>query len=261
MSLDVIESDSSHRDYDWPVRRRPAQAGQVPVCAAPACCSLGPRRGCAFVWQEGGLKLGFTRGHEPSQHTGRAMVIGYEFKTCSVAGIGRDLRGAARNRARTDRTSSSQSLTTGAGRMRRHTETRASETPTFDRLARDGVLVENAYISSPSCTPSRGAIITGQQFWRLGPRRQPLERLAVDRARVSQAVGRRGILRGKLPQRLGARHVSLYRRQSGRARFTTAWRGSSRRVRRTCRFASGSGPADPHRPYHRRYGSRERRQA
>ena len=42
------------------------------------------------------------------------------------------------------------------------------KTPTFDRLAREGVLFENAYISSPSCTPSRGAIITGQQFWRLG---------------------------------------------------------------------------------------------
>jgi len=41
------------------------------------------------------------------------------------------------------------------------------ETPAFDRLAREGVLFENAYISSPSCTPSRGAIITGQQFWRL----------------------------------------------------------------------------------------------
>ena len=45
---------------------------------------------------------------------------------------------------------------------------RGVKTPTFDRLARDGVLLENAYISSPSCTPSRGAIITGQQFWRLG---------------------------------------------------------------------------------------------
>lgn len=43
------------------------------------------------------------------------------------------------------------------------------KTPTFDRLAREGVLIENAYISSPSCTPSRGAIIAGQQFWRLGP--------------------------------------------------------------------------------------------
>lgn len=43
------------------------------------------------------------------------------------------------------------------------------QTPAFDRLAREGVLLEHAYISSPSCTPSRGAIITGQQFWRLGP--------------------------------------------------------------------------------------------
>ncbi|MDE0103322.1 MAG: sulfatase [Bryobacterales bacterium] len=43
------------------------------------------------------------------------------------------------------------------------------ETPSFDRLAREGVLLEHAYISSPSCTPSRGAIITGQQFFRLGP--------------------------------------------------------------------------------------------
>ncbi|MFH1833709.1 MAG: sulfatase, partial [bacterium] len=41
-------------------------------------------------------------------------------------------------------------------------------TPTFDRLAGEGVLFEQAFISSPSCTPSRGAIITGQHFWRLG---------------------------------------------------------------------------------------------
>ena len=41
------------------------------------------------------------------------------------------------------------------------------ETPTFDRVARDGVLFENAFVSSPSCTPSRGAILTGQWHWRL----------------------------------------------------------------------------------------------
>ncbi|MEW4526428.1 sulfatase [Maioricimonas sp. JC845] len=41
------------------------------------------------------------------------------------------------------------------------------QTPTFDRLARDGVLFEHAYVSSPSCTPSRGAILTGQYHWRL----------------------------------------------------------------------------------------------
>ncbi|MEL6671073.1 MAG: sulfatase [Bacteroidota bacterium] len=42
------------------------------------------------------------------------------------------------------------------------------QTPTFDRLARSGVLFEHAYVSSPSCSPSRGAILTGQDFWRLG---------------------------------------------------------------------------------------------
>jgi arylsulfatase A-like enzyme len=41
------------------------------------------------------------------------------------------------------------------------------KTPTFDRLATEGVLFENAYVSSPSCTASRSAILTGQQFWRL----------------------------------------------------------------------------------------------
>jgi arylsulfatase A-like enzyme len=41
-------------------------------------------------------------------------------------------------------------------------------TPTFDRLAAEGVLFEQAFVSAPSCTPSRGAIVTGQHFWRLG---------------------------------------------------------------------------------------------
>jgi len=40
-------------------------------------------------------------------------------------------------------------------------------TPSFDRVAREGVLFTNAYVSSPSCTPSRGALLSGQAFWRL----------------------------------------------------------------------------------------------
>ena len=41
------------------------------------------------------------------------------------------------------------------------------ETPSFDRIAREGVLFHHAYVSSPSCTPSRAAILTGQYHWRL----------------------------------------------------------------------------------------------
>lgn len=42
------------------------------------------------------------------------------------------------------------------------------KTPTFDRLAAEGILFEHAYTSSPSCTPSRNAVLTGQYHWRLG---------------------------------------------------------------------------------------------
>lgn len=45
---------------------------------------------------------------------------------------------------------------------------RVVKTPSFDRLAREGVLFERAFVSSPSYTPCRNSILTGQQFYRLG---------------------------------------------------------------------------------------------
>ena len=42
------------------------------------------------------------------------------------------------------------------------------KTPVFDRVAREGVLFTQAYCAAPSCTPSRSAIVTGQDIWRLG---------------------------------------------------------------------------------------------
>lgn len=47
--------------------------------------------------------------------------------------------------------------------------TEAIETPVFDRVAARGVLFEWAFADAPSCTPSRGALLTGQHIWRLGP--------------------------------------------------------------------------------------------
>lgn len=41
------------------------------------------------------------------------------------------------------------------------------QTPTFDRIASEGVLFDFAYVMSPSCTPSRNSILTGQHHWRL----------------------------------------------------------------------------------------------
>jgi arylsulfatase A-like enzyme len=41
------------------------------------------------------------------------------------------------------------------------------KTPAFDRIARQGVLFNNAFTAAPSCTPSRAAMATGQYHWRL----------------------------------------------------------------------------------------------
>src|SRR5262249_15796404 len=53
------------------------------------------------------------------------------------------------------------------------------ETPSFDRIAREGVLFHYCFSSAPSCTASRAAILTGQAPHRLeqggnlwGPRRR-----------------------------------------------------------------------------------------
>ena len=42
------------------------------------------------------------------------------------------------------------------------------QTPAFDRVAREGVLFRRAFVSAPSCTPCRSAILSGQHFWRTG---------------------------------------------------------------------------------------------
>ena len=44
---------------------------------------------------------------------------------------------------------------------------RSVRTPAFDRIAREGVLFPHAYTVAPTCTASRGAVLTGQWFARL----------------------------------------------------------------------------------------------
>lgn len=41
-------------------------------------------------------------------------------------------------------------------------------TPVFDRIAKQGARFDNAFVSVPSCTPSRGALYTGRHFFRNG---------------------------------------------------------------------------------------------
>ncbi len=42
---------------------------------------------------------------------------------------------------------------------------KATRTPAFDRIAREGALFSHAYAAAPSCAPSRSAILTGRNIW------------------------------------------------------------------------------------------------
>ena len=50
----------------------------------------------------------------------------------------------------------------------RSTPDRLLSTPHIDRLAEEGAVVRNAFVSAPSCTPSRSALVSGAHFWRAG---------------------------------------------------------------------------------------------
>lgn len=54
------------------------------------------------------------------------------------------------------------------GRLEPGTINDAVLTPNFDRLAASGVLLTHAFVNSPSCTPCRSSLLSGQHFWRTG---------------------------------------------------------------------------------------------
>ena len=44
---------------------------------------------------------------------------------------------------------------------------KSTNTPAFDRIAKEGLLFTNAFCASPGCSPSRAALLTGRHTWQI----------------------------------------------------------------------------------------------
>jgi len=129
------------------------------------------------------------------------------------------------------------------------------QTPAFDRLANEGILFEHAYISSPSCTPSRNAILTGQYHWRLGPGANLWSTLDPSTPVYPLLLEDAGYKIGHYRKSWGPGDISDWERhpagknydEGGFAAFMAERSGDQP-------FCFWLGTSDPHRPYERGTG-------
>ena len=79
------------------------------------------------------------------------------------------------------------------------------KTPAFDRVAKAGALFSQVYCAASSCTPSRSAILTGQDIWRLGEGGQLFGTLPRKVSGLHRPAGGQWLSRGLHAQGMGAR--------------------------------------------------------
>ncbi len=122
------------------------------------------------------------------------------------------------------------------------------KTPNFDRVAREGVLFEHAFVSTPSCTPSRFSILTGQHHWRLregdslgGSLREEFDVYTEMLEAAGYRIGRYG--KGAWPSKHTFRNRDSFGKQF---RSFDAFIKERRPAEPFCFWFGG---ADPHRPY------------
>ena len=134
---------------------------------------------------------------------------------------------------------------------------KAVSTPTFDRVARQGVRFTNAFCTAPSCSPSRASILTGQvphrleeggDLWSLLPRKFPCYTELLERAGYRVGMTGKGWGPGSVPA-AGRDRNPAGPGSKGFAEFLE-------RVAPGQPFCFWFGSLDPHRPYEKGSGVR-----
>jgi N-sulfoglucosamine sulfohydrolase len=122
--------------------------------------------------------------------------------------------------------------------------------PTFSRIAREGVRFRNAFAAAPSCTASRGALLTGQWPWRLAeganlasilPRRFPVYPDLLEASGYHVGYTRKGWAPGQIAPARRTRNPAGDSYADFDAFLAARPEGHP--------FAFWFGSADPHRPY------------
>ncbi|GGF38157.1 sulfatase family protein [Echinicola rosea] len=134
-------------------------------------------------------------------------------------------------------------------------------TPNFDWLAKEGALFNHAYVSSPSCTPSRNAFITGKYHWELGAGANLWSTLPVEHQSFIHLLADEGYVTGRTKAKTwGPGDLESWISHHGAHPSNKAYKDFEEFVTNTAAkerpFFFWLGSADPHRPYQKGVGQK-----
>lgn len=122
------------------------------------------------------------------------------------------------------------------------------KTPHFDTIAREGVLFKNTFVSTPSCTPSRLSILTGQHHWRLREGDSLGGSLREDYQVYTELLQKSGYRIGRFGKGVWPSQHTFRKRDSFGERFRSF--GQFLKEHKPGEpFCYWHGGQDPHRPY------------